>query len=77
AHRDRAEAAALYLFSYYLGGSVAGALGGVVYSVGGWPSTVLFVGALLSVGWVLVALLAWGKDARANPRTQPAVAAVR
>jgi predicted MFS family arabinose efflux permease len=77
AHRDRAEAAALYLFSYYLGGSVAGALGGVVYSVGGWPSTVSFVGALLSVGWVLVALLAWGKDARANQRTQPAVAAVR
>ena len=57
AHRDRAEASALYLFSYYLGGSVAGAFGGLVYSVGGWPATVWFVGALLLAGLLLVALL--------------------
>lgn len=58
AERDRAEASALYLFTYYLGGSVAGALGGLVYSVGGWSSTVAFVGAMLLAGLVLVALLA-------------------
>lgn len=57
AHRDRAEASALYLFSYYLGGSVAGAVGGVVYGVGGWPGTVLFVGGLLVAGTLLVAML--------------------
>jgi MFS transporter, YNFM family, putative membrane transport protein len=57
AHRDRAEASALYLFSYYLGGSVAGGFGGLVYSVGGWPATVGFVGALLVVGLLLVTLL--------------------
>jgi len=57
AQRDRAEASALYLFSYYLGGSVAGAFGGLVYSVGGWPATVGFVGALLLAGLLLVALL--------------------
>ena len=50
AHRDRAEASSLYLFSYYLGGSVAGGFGGLVYSVGGWPGTVVFVGALLLAG---------------------------
>ncbi len=57
ARRDRAEASSLYLFSYYLGGSVAGGLGGVVYSVGGWPGTVAFVGALLLAALFLVALL--------------------
>lgn len=57
AHRDRAEASALYLFSYYLGGSVAGAMGGLVYGVGGWPATVWFAGGLLVAGLLLVALL--------------------
>jgi predicted MFS family arabinose efflux permease len=57
ARRDRAEASALYLFSYYLGGSVAGALGGLVYGVGGWPATVGFVGALLLAAVLLAALL--------------------
>jgi MFS transporter, YNFM family, putative membrane transport protein len=57
ARQDRAEASSLYLFSYYLGGSVAGGLGGVVYSVGGWPGTVAFVGALLLAALCLVALL--------------------
>ena len=31
ATRDRAHATALYLFAYYLGSSVLGSLGGVVY----------------------------------------------
>jgi transposase-like protein len=57
ARQDRAEASALYLFSYYLGGSVAGALGGLIYSVGGWTATVAFVSALLLVSLLLVALL--------------------
>jgi YNFM family putative membrane transporter len=57
AQRDRAEASALYLFSYYLGGSVAGALGGLIYSVGGWTATVAFVSALLLVSLLLAALL--------------------
>jgi MFS transporter, YNFM family, putative membrane transport protein len=57
ANRDRAEASSLYLFSYYLGGSVAGGFGGLVYSVGGWPGTVVFVGTLLLAGLLLVAML--------------------
>jgi YNFM family putative membrane transporter len=55
--KDRAQASSLYLFSYYLGGSVAGGLGGVVYSVGGWTGTVAFVGALLLAALFLAALL--------------------
>jgi MFS transporter, YNFM family, putative membrane transport protein len=65
ARRDRAAASSLYLFSYYLGASVAGGFGGVVYSVGGWPGTVAFVGTLLSAGLLLVALLV--KDAAPKP----------
>jgi MFS transporter, YNFM family, putative membrane transport protein len=57
ANRDRAEASSLYLFSYYLGGSVAGGFGGLVYSLGGWPGTVVFVGTLLLAGLLLVAML--------------------
>jgi YNFM family putative membrane transporter len=57
AQQDRAEASSLYLFSYYLGGSVAGGFGGLVYGVGGWPATVAFVGALLLAAVSLVAQL--------------------
>lgn len=77
AHRDRAEASALYLFSYYLGGSVAGALGGVVYGAGGWRATVWFVGALLAAGTLLVAMLMREKGSRANGPLAVAVGAVQ
>ncbi|OBH87559.1 MFS transporter [Mycobacterium scrofulaceum] len=76
ARRDRAEASALYLFSYYLGGSVAGALGGLVYGVGGWPATVSFVGALLVVGSCLVALLVRESGSRTNNHLVAALATV-
>lgn len=57
ARSDRAEASALYLFSYYLGGSVAGGLGGLAYGVGGWRATVWSVGTLLILALLLVASL--------------------
>lgn len=76
ARRDRAEASALYLFSYYLGGSVAGAFGGLVYGVGGWPATVSFVGALLVAGSCLVALLVREGNSRTNNHLVAALATV-
>jgi MFS transporter, YNFM family, putative membrane transport protein len=45
-----AQASALYLAAFYVGSSVAGSAGGVVYGRGGWPATVLFVIALLAAG---------------------------
>jgi MFS transporter, YNFM family, putative membrane transport protein len=57
AWQDRGPAAALYMLGFYLGGSVGGALGGLVYSVGGWAATVTFVGALLLSGLLLAGLL--------------------
>lgn len=41
------QASALYLFAYYAGSSVGGALGGVAYDVGAWTGLVLYVSALL------------------------------
>lgn len=76
ARRDRAEASALYLFSYYLGGSLAGAFGGLVYGVGGWPATVSFVGALLVAGSCLVAMLVRESNSRTNNNLVAASATV-
>ena len=53
ARQHRAEASALSLFSYYL----AGALGGLTYSVGGWTATVVFVSAPLLASLLLATLL--------------------
>jgi MFS transporter, YNFM family, putative membrane transport protein len=44
----RAQASALYLFSYYLGSSVGGSTGGVAYEHGGWPATVGYGVVLMS-----------------------------
>jgi YNFM family putative membrane transporter len=46
---NRAHATALYLFAYYVGSSVVGSLGGVVYSAAGWRGLVLAVAGLLAV----------------------------
>lgn len=56
----RAEAAALYLFSYYLGSSVIGVTGGVFYTRWGWGGVCLFVALLTVAGAVLAWRLARG-----------------
>jgi len=62
ATRGRAQAAALYLFFYYLGSSFAGSAGGWFYSAWGWNGVALLVGAL-----VFAALLVALKLARVPP----------
>jgi MFS transporter, YNFM family, putative membrane transport protein len=47
AQQARAQASALYLFSYYLGSSIAGSLGGLFWQRAGWPGVALMVGTLL------------------------------
>jgi len=49
ARQAPAQASALYLCLYYVGGSVAGTFGGVCYARGGWPQTAAFVTLLLAV----------------------------
>jgi YNFM family putative membrane transporter len=43
----KAQAAALYLFSFYVGSSLAGSLGGLFWAAAGWPGVVGFVAAML------------------------------
>lgn len=51
----RAQASSMYLFSYYMGSSVAGAGGGLFYASHGWNGVALFVGTLVLAGL----LIAW------------------
>jgi YNFM family putative membrane transporter len=54
----RAQSAALYLFLYYLGSSVAGSVGGFAWSVAGWGGVVAMIGLMLAVGLGLTRWLA-------------------
>ena len=51
----KAQASAFYLFAYYLGAGIAGAVGGLFYAQHGWPGVAGFVAAL----FVLSLLFAW------------------
>jgi YNFM family putative membrane transporter len=55
ATHGRAVASGMYLFSYYVGSSVGGTLGGVVFGAAGWSATVGFLVALLAVTAVVAA----------------------
>ncbi len=48
ARRARGQASSLYLFSYYLGSSLAGTLGGVFWHHYGWNGVGGFIALLLS-----------------------------
>jgi YNFM family putative membrane transporter len=51
----KAQASSMYLFSYYMGSSVAGWSGGLFYAADHWQGVALFVGALVLAG-LLIAL---------------------
>jgi MFS transporter, YNFM family, putative membrane transport protein len=51
------QAAAFYLFSYYVGSSVFGSLGGRAWSADGWPGVVTVAGSLLGIAGVLALTL--------------------
>ncbi len=48
-----AQASALYLLSYYLGGSIAGPAGGAAWESGRWDEVALLAAVLLGVGLVV------------------------
>ena len=54
----KAQASALYLFFYYLGSSLAGSIGGWVFSLGAWPGEAAFVGALSGIALLIALKLA-------------------
>jgi YNFM family putative membrane transporter len=49
AHTGRSSAVGLYVTSFYTGGSFGAALGGVAWTLGGWPACVALVVAILCV----------------------------
>jgi hypothetical protein len=51
----RAQAAALYLFFYYVGSSLVGSSGGLFYARAGWPGVAGLLAALMGTA-VIVAL---------------------
>ena len=57
----KAQASSMYLFSYYMGSSLAGAGGGLFYASYGWNGVAAFVGLLviggLSIAWRLRGLV--------------------
>lgn len=55
ARRARGQASSLYLFSYYVGSSVAGTLGGLFWHNFGWGGITLFISVLL----ILALAVAW------------------
>lgn len=62
----RAEASSLYLFGYYTGSSVIGAIAGLPFAAFGWAGTVCVVAAavLTALG---VALATWSRAERPSP----------
>ncbi|SEM98932.1 MFS transporter, YNFM family, putative membrane transport protein [Luteibacter sp. UNCMF331Sha3.1] len=46
----RAHASSFYLFSYYMGSSIAGSLGGIAWTWGGWNGVVGYVAVLVLAG---------------------------
>src|SRR5580700_6440083 len=48
ATRGASSAVGLYVMSFYIGGSVGAALGGVAWTIGGWPACVAMVLAMLA-----------------------------
>jgi MFS transporter, YNFM family, putative membrane transport protein len=51
----KAQASSMYLFSYYMGSSIAGASGGLFFTAHGWTGVAAFVSALVLAGL----LVAW------------------
>jgi YNFM family putative membrane transporter len=60
------QAAALYLFTYYLGSSLFGSLAGTAWTEAGWPGVVVLTSALIAATAVLAQLL------RRTPTLDPA-----
>jgi len=56
ARRAKAQAAAIYLFFYYMGSSVAGAVGGLFWQKAHWPGVAGFVAALLLTALAIAAV---------------------
>jgi YNFM family putative membrane transporter len=58
AETGRAQASALYLFFYYAGSSLAGSIGGWVFTLGAWPGEAAFLGGMSALALLIALKLA-------------------
>ena len=70
AQAGRSSAVGLYVTSFYIGGSFGAALGGVAWTLGGWPACVAMVAAMLAVMAAIV-WFAWTPRVPVPPTTPP------
>jgi predicted MFS family arabinose efflux permease len=70
----RSSAVGLYVTAFYLGGSCGAALGGLIWSYGGWPACVVMVIAMLIVMTLVVTFL-WARRVPPGPSMPPIEAA--
>jgi predicted MFS family arabinose efflux permease len=70
AKAGRSSAVGLYVTSFYVGGSFGAALGGVAWTIGGWPACVALVAAMLAIMMATV-LFAWAHGAPAATPVEP------
>jgi YNFM family putative membrane transporter len=54
----RVTAAGLYITSYYMGGTAAGVVPGIFWSLGKWPACVAFIVAMELIA-LTIALVSW------------------
>lgn len=70
AKAGRSSAVGLYVTSFYVGGSFGAALGGVTWTIGGWPACVALVIAILLIMAAIVVFL-WARRVPPGPGIPP------
>jgi MFS family permease len=70
AKAGRSSAVGLYVTSFYIGGSFGAALGGVAWTIGGWPACVAIVIAMLAIMSAIV-FFAWARRVPAATSIPP------
>jgi MFS transporter, YNFM family, putative membrane transport protein len=70
AKAGRSSAVGLYVTSFYLGGSVGAALGGLAWTLGGWPACVALIGVMLAIMAAIV-IFAWARRVPASRSPAP------
>ena len=70
AKAGRSSAVGLYVTSFYVGGSFGAALGGLAWTLGGWPACVALVAVMLAIMSAVV-MFAWARRVPAASSTPP------
>jgi MFS transporter, YNFM family, putative membrane transport protein len=70
AKAGRSSAVGLYVTSFYLGGSFGAVVGGVAWTLAGWPACVALVAVMLAI-MASIVFFAWAPRVPAAPNTSP------